>query len=179
MEVTISSGYTSESLTHLYATLFLSLNFRLSPSCSWVWLFTSLCGLVFLGLRLCLSVLTTVTLFLPSLHALFSLCYFLFLSSFILWLSSPSSVSPRNSPLLTQQVSPLPQPEDDSSVIPAALPSPATRFSQSARKMRCVASVLAPQVGLRSNGPSQGGSSPLSFLPPSLSVPPLSHRSGG
>lgn len=91
LRVTITSGYTLESLAHLYSSLYLSLSFRLSPFCSRVWLLASLCGFASLGLYPCLSDLTTVTLFLPPgslLCALFSLCYFIFLSSFILWLSS-------------------------------------------------------------------------------------------
>lgn len=80
-------------MAHLYSTLYLSLSFRLFPSCSRVWLLASLCGFASLGLRPCLSVLTTVTLFLPpgSLPAcsLLPLLFYIPVFSYFMALLSP------------------------------------------------------------------------------------------
>lgn len=57
----------------------------------------------------------------------------------------------------TPQVSPPPRPKDSSTVTPATLPNPATRFPPSVRMVKFVASVLVPQVGgLWSDGRSLG-----------------------
>lgn len=66
--------------------------------------------------------------------------------------------------LISDMVSPLPQPEDDSTVTPAALPSPATLFSRSVGKMRCAVSVLAPQSKTRMSSSGKAASQEPSAL---------------
>ncbi|KAF4013528.1 hypothetical protein G4228_005213, partial [Cervus hanglu yarkandensis] len=89
----------------------------------------------------------------------------------------PPASSSASCSLVGHWVSPPPRPKDSSTVTPATLPNPATRFPPSVRMMKFVASVLVPQNRERSlsgRAASQGPSAPCRATPPTGPAPTLS-----